>query len=81
MNYDELAQRIVALGYGIKIKMTAGHHSWWVYSYNQTAEQFCNDGRTVLTMMQMVPDVHYFSAAEGGASICESCCEVLEGEK
>lgn len=54
MNYDELAQRIVALGYGIKTKMTAGHHSWWVYSYNQTAEQFCNDGRTVLAMMEKV---------------------------
>ena len=52
MNYDELAQRVVALGYGIKTKMTAGHHSWWVYSYNQTAEQFCNDGGTVLAMME-----------------------------
>jgi len=87
MNYDELAQRVVALGYGIKTKRTAGHHSWWMYSYNQTAEQFCNDGRTVLAMMEKVGGVPRFSDVpilDGteddslAVAILTACCDALD---
>ena len=92
-DYDELAQLVVALGYGIKTKMTAGHHSWWVYSYNQTAEQFCNDGRTVLAMMEKLTGLELIEVMKAAilesfqgtdsdfplaVAILTACCDALE---
>jgi len=84
-DYDELAQRVVALGVGqydqwnkIFPYLAPESTSW------DDARDFCNDGRVVLAMMEKAFPNGCIVARRGGISlavaILTACCDALEGE-
>jgi len=53
MDYDKLAQRIVALGVGIKWQAWGGLEMYYVDDKDGLSpDEFCNDGRVVLALME-----------------------------
>jgi len=88
---DALAQRIVAQGVGRHIE---GEYYLVDFRPYVTAEQFCNDGRVVLALLEgcrrklsvegwcklVKRFMHLTHSTSLGPDFCEACCEALEHE-
>ena len=60
-NPTKIADALVKAGIIIRRKVKAGHHEWFVYSYDQTAEQIITDWRVAGKLLELWPILSGFA--------------------